>query len=78
MVSLIGKRSNVILGPLTAFELLAITDYVYDQEMPLASVVSAAFYSADSGSESDKNIGHSRSLAVLYHPRGVRNPVELP
>ncbi len=32
---------NVILGPLAAFELLAITDYVRDQTTPLVSLASA-------------------------------------
>jgi branched-chain amino acid transport system substrate-binding protein len=34
-------RVNVILGPLAAFELLAITDYVRDQITPLISLASA-------------------------------------
>jgi branched-chain amino acid transport system substrate-binding protein len=34
-------RVNVILGPLAAFELLAITDYVRDQTTPLVSLASA-------------------------------------
>ena len=32
---------NVILGPLAAFELLAITDYIRDKEMPLISLAAA-------------------------------------
>lgn len=34
-------RVNVILGPLAAFELLAITDYVREQGMPLLSLAAA-------------------------------------
>jgi branched-chain amino acid transport system substrate-binding protein len=34
-------KVNVILGPLAAFELLAITDYVRDQETPLISLAAA-------------------------------------
>jgi branched-chain amino acid transport system substrate-binding protein len=34
-------RVNVILGPLAAFELLAITDYVRQQETPLISLAAA-------------------------------------
>jgi branched-chain amino acid transport system substrate-binding protein len=34
-------RVNVILGPLAAFELLAITDYVKQQETPLLSLAAA-------------------------------------
>jgi branched-chain amino acid transport system substrate-binding protein len=34
-------RVNVILGPLAAFELLAITDYVRDKETPLISLAAA-------------------------------------
>jgi branched-chain amino acid transport system substrate-binding protein len=34
-------RVNVILGPLAAFELLAITDYVRDQATPLISLAAA-------------------------------------
>jgi branched-chain amino acid transport system substrate-binding protein len=34
-------KVNVILGPLAAFELLAITDYVRDQSTPLISLASA-------------------------------------
>jgi len=32
---------NIILGPLAAFELLAITDYVRQQETPLISLAAA-------------------------------------
>jgi branched-chain amino acid transport system substrate-binding protein len=34
-------RVNVLLGPLAAFELLAITDYVRDRETPLISLAAA-------------------------------------
>jgi branched-chain amino acid transport system substrate-binding protein len=34
-------KANVILGPLAAFELLAITDYVRQQETPLISLAAA-------------------------------------
>ncbi|MBI4274550.1 MAG: ABC transporter substrate-binding protein [Rhizobiales bacterium] len=34
-------KVNVILGPLAAFELLAITDYVRDQQTPLISLAAA-------------------------------------
>src|SRR5262249_5420324 len=34
-------RVNVILGPLAAFELLALTDYVRAQEVPLISLAAA-------------------------------------
>src|SRR5262249_13036910 len=34
-------RVNVILGPLAAFELLAITDYVRDTQTPLISLAAA-------------------------------------
>src|SRR5579871_4569444 len=34
-------KVNVILGPLAAFELLAITDYVRDHETPLISLAAA-------------------------------------
>src|SRR5262245_16233131 len=34
-------RVNVILGPLAAFELLAITDYIRAQELPLLSLAAA-------------------------------------
>src|SRR4249919_1781222 len=34
-------KVNVILGPLAAFELLAITDYVRDQATPLISLAAA-------------------------------------
>src|SRR5262249_28138187 len=34
-------KVNVILGPLAAFELLAITDYVRDNETPLISLAAA-------------------------------------
>src|ERR1700730_7083135 len=34
-------KVNVILGPLAAFELLAITDYVRDKETPLISLAAA-------------------------------------
>ena len=34
-------KVNVILGPLAAFELLAITDYVRDNETPLMSIAAA-------------------------------------
>src|SRR5579863_5234383 len=33
--------ANIILGPLAANELLAITDYVRDREMPLVSLAAA-------------------------------------
>jgi branched-chain amino acid transport system substrate-binding protein len=35
------ERVNVVLGPLAAFELLAIIDYVRDSQMPLISVAAA-------------------------------------
>src|SRR3954469_15979371 len=36
-----GDKVNVILGPLAAFELLAITDYVRDNKTPLISLAAA-------------------------------------
>src|SRR4051794_877871 len=35
------EKVNIILGPLAAFELLAITDYVRQQETPLISLAAA-------------------------------------
>jgi branched-chain amino acid transport system substrate-binding protein len=35
------ERVNVVLGPLAAFELLAIIDYVRDSQIPLISVAAA-------------------------------------
>jgi branched-chain amino acid transport system substrate-binding protein len=39
-------KVNVILGPLAAFELLAITDYVRDNQTPLISLAAAEDVSA--------------------------------
>ena len=35
------EKVDVVLGPLAAFELLAITDYIRDQKMPLLSLAAA-------------------------------------
>jgi branched-chain amino acid transport system substrate-binding protein len=68
-------KVDVILGPLAAFELLAITDYIRDQKMPLLSLAAA-----DDMSQRRTNPYFLRASATssqAMHPMGHYAATEL-
>ncbi len=68
-------KVDVILGPLAAFELLAITDYIRDQKMPLLSLAAA-----DDMSQRRPNPYFMRASATssqAMHPMGHYAATEL-
>jgi branched-chain amino acid transport system substrate-binding protein len=68
-------KVDVILGPLAAFELLAITDYIRDQKMPLLSLAAA-----DDMSQRRPNPYFLRASATssqAMHPMGHYAATEL-